>query len=188
MHKVKFKLWIVPVVLAILSVGLGLFPKPISNAIVTHIDNVTPAAPDAHKTYLALWHGFNLPLLLSTVIIVMGFLLYWKLETVEKLRPKTAAFGSADTAYDAVLDFLRVLSLRLTASTQRGSLTLNVGVIFFVLTVVPLIALISGDRSAVRMELWDTPLQGFIASIIIVMAIVATRMDNRCLLYTSRCV
>ncbi|MCK2199988.1 Na+/H+ antiporter subunit A [Corynebacterium callunae] len=179
MHKVKFKLWIAPVILAFLSVGLGLFPKPISNAIVTHIDNVTPAAPDAHKTYLALWHGFNLPLLLSTVIIVMGFLLYWKLETVEKLRPKTAAFGSADTAYDAVLDFLRVLSLRLTASTQRGSLTLNVGVIFFVLTVVPLIALISGDRSAVRMELWDTPLQGFIASIIIVMAIVATRMDNR---------
>ncbi|ANE04903.1 Na+/H+ antiporter subunit A [Corynebacterium crudilactis] len=178
MHPVKFKLWITPVILACLTVFFGLFPKPVSEAIVTHLDNVTPSE-EGTPTYLALWHGVNLPLLLSFVIIVSGFLIFLKRDTVERLRPNTAAFGSADTAYDAILDALRVLSLRLTASTQRGSLTLNVGVIFLVLTVVPLIALVSGERSAIRMELWDSPVQGFIAAIIIIVAIVATTMDNR---------
>lgn len=178
MHPVKFKLWIAPVILAILTVAFGVFPKPVSEAIVTHLDNVTPSLDDAH-TKLALWHGLNLPLLLSVVIIISGFIIFWERDTVERLRPNTAAFGSADTAYDAILDALRVLSHRLTASTQRGSLTLNVGVIFFVLTIVPLIALITGEQSDVRMELWDSPVQGFIAAIIIVVAIVATTMDNR---------
>ncbi|OKX87383.1 Na+/H+ antiporter subunit A [Corynebacterium glutamicum] len=178
MHPVKFKLWIAPVILAILTVVFGVFPKPVSEAIVTHLDNVTPSLDDAH-TKLALWHGLNLPLLLSVVIIISGFIIFWERDTVERLRPNTAAFGSADTAYDAILDALRVLSHRLTASTQRGSLTLNVGVIFFVLTIVPLIALITGEQSDVRMELWDSPVQGFIAAIIIVVAIVATTMDNR---------
>ena len=178
MHPVKFKLWIAPVILAILTVVFGVFPKPVSEAIVTHLDNVTPSLDDAH-TKLALWHGLNLPLLLSVVIIISGFIIFWERDTVERLRPNTAAFGSADTAYDAILDALRVLSHRLTASTQRGSLTLNVGVIFFVLTIVPLIALITGEQSDVRMELWDSPVQGFIAAIIIVVAIVATTIDNR---------
>lgn len=178
MHPVKFKLWIAPVILAILTVVFGVFPKPVSEAIVTHLDNVTPSLDDA-PTKLALWHGLNLPLLLSVVIIISGFIIFWERDTVERLRPNTAAFGSADTAYDAILDALRVLSHRLTASTQRGSLTLNVGVIFFVLTIVPLIALITGEQSDVRMELWDSPIQGFIAAIIIVVAIVATTMDNR---------
>lgn len=178
MHPVKFKLWIAPVILAILTVAFGVFPKPVSEAIVTHLDNVTPSLDDVH-TELALWHGLNLPLLLSVVIIISGFIIFWERDTVERLRPNTAAFGSADTAYDAILDALRVLSHRLTASTQRGSLTLNVGVIFFVLTIVPLIALITGEQSDVRMELWDSPVQGFIAAIIIVVAIVATTMDNR---------
>lgn len=178
MHPVKFKLWIAPVILAILTVVFGVFPKPVSEAIVTHLDNVTPSLDDVH-TELALWHGLNLPLLLSVVIIISGFIIFWERDTVERLRPNTAAFGSADTAYDAILDALRVLSHRLTASTQRGSLTLNVGVIFFVLTIVPLIALITGEQSDVRMELWDSPVQGFIAAIIIVVAIVATTMDNR---------
>ncbi|GFK20019.1 Na+/H+ antiporter subunit A [Corynebacterium glutamicum] len=178
MHPVKFKLWITPVILAILTVVFGVFPKPVSEAIVTHLDNVTPSLDDVH-TELALWHGLNLPLLLSVVIIISGFIIFWERDTVERLRPNTAAFGSADTAYDAILDALRVLSHRLTASTQRGSLTLNVGVIFFVLTIVPLIALITGEQSDVRMELWDSPVQGFIAAIIIVVAIVATTMDNR---------
>ena len=178
MHPVKFKLWIAPIILAILTVVFGVFPKPVSEAIVTHLDNVTPSLDDVH-TELALWHGLNLPLLLSVVIIISGFIIFWERDTVERLRPNTAAFGSADTAYDAILDALRVLSHRLTASTQRGSLTLNVGVIFFVLTIVPLIALITGEQSDVRMELWDSPVQGFIAAIIIVVAIVATTMDNR---------
>lgn len=174
-HPITFDLWIAPLTLTVLTVIFGVFPTPMSNILVTHVDNVTPG----ESVYLSLWHGFNLPLLLSAIIIVTGFLLYWNLPMVHRFQPKTASFGNADTAYDAILDFLRVLSLRLTASTQRGSLTLNIGVIFLVLTVVPMIALITGERSDVRMELWDSPFQGVIAVIIILVAIVATQMQNR---------
>lgn len=178
MHPATFKLWCAPALLTLLTIGFGVYPRPVSDVIVSHLDAIVPAQDGAH-TYLALWHGLNIPLLLSVVIIISGVIIFWKRETIERLRPNTAAFGSADTAYDAVVDALRVISLRLTASTQRGSLTLNIGMIFFVLTFVPLIALITGERSVVRMELWDSPIQGFIAVIIILIAIVATTMDNR---------
>ncbi|NLZ58604.1 MAG: Na+/H+ antiporter subunit A, partial [Corynebacterium sp.] len=174
-HPITFDLWIAPLVLTALTVIFGVFPAPMSNIIGTHVDNVAPG----EDAYLSLWHGFNLPLLLSAIIIAVGFLLYWNLPVVHRFQPKTSTFGDADTAYDAILDFLRVVSLRLTASTQRGSLTLNIGIIFLVLTVVPMVALITGERSDVRMELWDSPFQGVVAVIIILVAIVSTQMQNR---------
>ncbi|WP_206680154.1 hypothetical protein, partial [Salmonella enterica] len=59
-----------------------------------------------------------------------------------------------------MLKVLRQASLRLTASTQRGSLTINLAVIFSVLMVVPLAALVFGETADTHMILWDTPVAG----------------------------
>ncbi|WP_080796747.1 Na+/H+ antiporter subunit A [Corynebacterium pacaense] len=179
MHHISLKLWIAPFILTCMTVVFGLYPSPMSALLLSHLDAILPQTAGEYPTYLALWHGFNVPLLLSVIIIISGFLLYLKLPLVLRYQPRAAALGSAETAYDAVLDYLRYISLRLTASTQRGSLTLNVGVIFLALAVVPIIALVTGERNAVRMELWDTPFQALAAVIIILAAITATQMNNR---------
>ena len=179
MHSIGPRLWIAPLILTACTVGFGVYPLPLSNAITTHLDNVLPLAPGEESIYLALWHGFTIPLLLSIVIIVGGVALHWQRDIIAKAQFEEPALGSADAAYDSVLDYLRTISLRLTASTQRGSLAVNLGIIFSVLIALPMVVLVLGDRPDVRMVLWDSPWQALASAIIIVAAITATRMDNR---------
>ena len=179
MHPIGPTLWLAPGVLTVLTVLFGLWPAPMDSVIGAHVDNIPAAGPGDEPSYLALWHGFTLPLLLTVIIIVVGILMFWQRDIVAKAQFEQPALGSADRAYDAVLDFFRRLSLRLTASTQRGSLSVNLAVIFGVLILLPGISLLAGDRTDVRMVLWDSPWQGLASAIIIIAAISACVVTNR---------
>jgi len=61
---------------------------------------------------------------------------------VAKAQFERPALGDANDVWDAIMGTLKRWSLKLTASTQRGSLTINLAIIFIVLAVVPLSALI----------------------------------------------
>ncbi|STC68877.1 Na+/H+ antiporter subunit A [Corynebacterium pilosum] len=176
MHNIGPSLWFSPAVLTALTVFLGLFPGWLDRAITSHLN---ARYPETQPEPLALWHGFNIPLLLTVVIIVLGSLLFWKRKLLQYFYDEKPALGSADTVYDNTLRGLSQISLRLTASTQRGSLTINLGVIFAVLILVPLVSLILGERTDIRMVLWDSPWQAIASVIIIVMAFAATQMENR---------
>ena len=69
-------------VLALLSLILGLVPSlisPLLQAATFAIQSTAShgtAMPDMAKLDLALWHGFNLPLLLSAIALLCGALLY----------------------------------------------------------------------------------------------------------------
>lgn len=173
------RLWLAPLALTSLTLYFGIYPAQLSGAITSHLDNIFTLQAGESGGYLALWHGFNIPLLLSALIILAGAAMHWQREVVSRAHFAEPALGDADSAYDSVLDFLRHLSLRLTASTQRGSLAVNLGIIFSVLIVLPSAALILGDRPDVRMVLWDSPWQALASAVIIVAAIAATQMDNR---------
>lgn len=179
MHRVGFKLLLAPAVLTTLTVVLGLFPKLISQFLEVHVHTVHPLAEGEKASYLALWHGFTVPLLISAVIVTVGAIMFWQRHLVAKLYFQTPALGNANDAYDSVLDFLRNVSLRLTASTQRGSLAINLGIIFLCLALTPMVSLLLGERTDIRMELWNSPLQGVAAVIIILMSIAVTVMHNR---------
>lgn len=177
MHKIQPKLWIPPLLLAIVSIALGIMPQPLDTVIALHVtDTYGALASDPH---LALWHGITPVLALTCAIIAAGSVMYWQRATVAKLHFQRPALGSADAAYDAILRTLRKISLKMTAITQRGSLPLNQAVILGTLVLFPLIALISGRRNNIRMELWDSPVQAFIAVLIIIAAISATVLRNR---------
>ncbi|WPF65881.1 MULTISPECIES: Na+/H+ antiporter subunit A [unclassified Corynebacterium] len=179
MHSIGPKLYLAPTLLMILTIALGVYPPLIGDFIDSYLDAAFPAEPGEKVAHLALWHGLTLPLLLSAVIVASGALLFWQRHLLRYLQSEEPALGSADGAYDAVLMFFRRVSLRLTASTQRGSLMVNLGIIFAVLTLLPLAALIAGDRNDIRMELWGSPWQAVLAVIIVAMAIGATLTHNR---------
>ncbi|MBZ8176512.1 Na+/H+ antiporter subunit A [Corynebacterium poyangense] len=176
LHPAGPLLWLPPAVLTVLSLGFGLYPRPLSLGLDAHLGSVFPQQT-THT--LALWHGFNIPLLLSAVIIAGGAIMFWQRDFLRRFQFELPGLGSADSAYDATLDFLRNLSLRITASTQRGSLTINLGIIFLVLSLLPLSALILGHRPEVRMMLWDTPWQSVLALTIVVVSIGAAVSQNR---------
>ena len=175
MHKIEPILWIAPTVLTALTVFFGLFPKFMSDPINQHLNHLY----GTEGSDLSLWHGFNLALGISAVIILAGCLLHWQRHLLKPFQGEYAALGNADNAYDAVLVGLRNLSLRITANTQRGSLQLNLTTIFVCLILLPTFAIIFGDLTNVRMIVAENPWQFFAAFIIIAAALGSTITHNR---------
>ncbi len=72
--KDKYKMLLFsPGVLALLSIGFGLFPDLLSSLIEPAISIIRA---DDIQIKLKLWHGFNMILLLSVVTVLMGTLLF----------------------------------------------------------------------------------------------------------------
>ncbi|KGF16508.1 Na+/H+ antiporter subunit A [Corynebacterium freneyi] len=163
--------------LALAGVLTGLLPRIYDAAIRPYLSE---AFPDAHDdTHLALWHGFNVPLMLTAAILLTGLILHWQRKLIRELQFEKPALGDADVAYDWILDMARRLSLRVTAFTQRGSLPLTEATILGVFILLPISALVLGGRDDLRMELWDNAPQGAAALLIIIAALASTRMRNR---------
>ncbi|AWB82660.1 Na+/H+ antiporter subunit A [Corynebacterium yudongzhengii] len=179
MHNMGFSLWIAPLILTVGTVVLGLWPVPMDAAINIHLDNVTPLADGESAFHLELWHGITLPLLLTVFIVIAGLIMHWQRELVRRAQFDAPALGSADHVYDNIVDFFRKISLRLTAQTQRGSLTINLGVIFTVMILLPGSALLLGELNDVRMVLWDTAWQAAAAAVIMAAAVAACFLVNR---------
>ena len=179
MHRVTIGLWLPPAILSVLSVFFGLQPHAVDVLISHVVSNIFGANIKAELPHLALWHGINTALTLSLLIIAIGAILHWQRDALAKLHFAAPALGSADIAYDNILNLFRHLSLKITASTQRGSLPINEGIILLTLVIVPITALLSGARNTIRMELWDSPIQGFIAVLMMIAALAATVMTNR---------
>ena len=176
MHSPGPKLWLSPAVLTACTVGFGLWPAGLSAPINEYLNVRFPDVEDAE---LALWHGFTVPLALSGVIIFAGALMFWQSDVVAKAQFERPALGDANAVWDALMDTLRRWSLKLTASTQRGSLTINLAVIFTFLAVVPLAALILGDSNNIRMQVWDNVWQGLAVTVMAGLAFFAAVQRNR---------
>ena len=176
MHHVGWKLWLSPAILTACTVAFGLVPAVLSQPINEYL-NVR--FPDVEGSHLALWHGFTVPLALSGVIIGVGAIMFWQRDVVAKAQFERPALGDANAVWDTIMATLRRWSLKLTASTQRGSLVINLAVIFTVLAVVPLAALILGESNNIRMTVWDNVWQGLTVTVMAGLAFFATVQHNR---------
>ncbi|MDL0401928.1 Na+/H+ antiporter subunit A [Corynebacterium lehmanniae] len=176
MHSPGPKLWLSPAVLTACTVGFGVVPAALSSPISEYLD---VRFPDVEGSELALWHGFTVPLALSGVIIFAGAIMFWQRDVVAKAQFERPALGDANAVWDTIMDTLRRWSLKLTASTQRGSLTINLAVIFTFLAVVPLAALILGDSNNIRMQVWDNVWQGLAVTVMAGLAFFAAVQRNR---------
>ena len=176
MHHIGPLLSASPAMLTLATIAFGLLPAWLSNAINSYLDVRFPYDEGAP---LKLWHGITTPLMLTVVIVVAGTVLFWQRDLIRRVRFDKPALGDADEIWDLILHQLRNASLKLTASTQRGSLTINLAVIFATLMVIPLAALILGQSNDIHMLLWDNPWQGLVVCILCAMAIFATLQRNR---------
>jgi multicomponent Na+:H+ antiporter subunit A len=118
-HEGPWALWLGPVVLGAGGLATGLFPETLAGALVATSTQTILAAPvDAG---LSLWHGFNLPLLMSAVTLALGVLVY---RSLGKLRAavRLPRLPSADAMYDAGLGGLIAVSKWQTRVLQSGHL------------------------------------------------------------------
>ncbi|SNS64429.1 Na+/H+ antiporter subunit A [Rhodococcoides kyotonense] len=166
-----------PAFLAVLGLVSGIF-SPVVDTLVSPFARTVDAYGQA-SYHLSLWHGFNLPLGLTAIVVVGGVSLFIAHRMVNRLRFEHPPLGNADRVYDSVLKSMDTLSLRLTGTTQRGSLPLTQGTILLTLVLLPMILLAIGREPELDFVFFDTPMQVVISVIMISGALGATVMRNR---------
>lgn len=164
-----------PVLLAALGLVAGIATGPLDRALTPYADTL----PGADGYHLARWHGLTPTLGLSALVIVAGIGLFGARAAVVRLQFASPPLGNADRVYDATLRLADTLSQRLTGTTQRGSLPLNLTTILLTLAVLPTVFLALGTRTGLDVRSFDSPLQAGVAALAVIAGLAATALRNR---------
>lgn len=73
-HDPGFGMWCAPALLVVLVVLIGLFPNTMVGPLVATVGGAVIGSPDLPYYSLALWHGFNVALLMSVLAVGLGYL------------------------------------------------------------------------------------------------------------------
>ncbi|MFC7449480.1 Na+/H+ antiporter subunit A [Rhodococcus daqingensis] len=167
----------VPALLGVGGLAAGL-AAPVMDRLLSPYARTLPSGEHADY-HLALWHGFGLPLGLTALVIGSGALLFVAHRWVSRLRFEHPPLGNADRVYDATLRAMDTISIKLTGTTQRGSLPLTQASILVTLVLLPTILLVLNTDTGVRLRLWESPIQFAVGLIMVAAALAATVMRNR---------
>ncbi|HEU4849135.1 MAG TPA: Na+/H+ antiporter subunit A, partial [Terrimesophilobacter sp.] len=135
--------------------------------------------PDAHEYRLALWHGFDAALLISTLTLLAGLALFWARVPVAAAQVKLPPVVNASELYGKTMRGLDRLAARVTSATQRGSLPFYLGIILLTLVGSVGTTLVLNRTWPAEWRLWDSPAQLAIGGIMAVAAVALTRADKR---------
>jgi multicomponent Na+:H+ antiporter subunit A len=175
MHCPPITFLLAPAILAAAGLVFGVWPTGLDHVLDGYADTVAGGA----DYQLALWHGVNLPLLLSILVLASGTAAFFARKRLRRARIDYVPLGNADRIYDAVIHGADVFAVRLTALTQRGSIPATQTVILSTLVLVPVAMLVFGARDRPELRLWESPLQVVIGLIILAAALSATVLRNR---------
>jgi multicomponent K+:H+ antiporter subunit A len=113
------------ILLVILSIAVGLLPAFIFGPLVDVAATALAGKP-LPEYHLAIWHGFNLPLLMSAVALVAGVALYLWLARGKRLHRISSEdwFGPATgrQIFDGLIDGLFAFAGRVSSRLETGSL------------------------------------------------------------------
>ncbi len=144
-HEAPFRMWIGPLVLAALGLSFGLAPAVIADALVQ--PGVTAILGREEEVKLSLWHGINLPLVLSIVTFALGISFYAlhrriRLRLIEADRRLP---WHADPTWDGLLDGLKRVAAWQTQLLQGGLLRRYLFTVFATLALALGVTLIVTD-------------------------------------------
>lgn len=125
-HEPAFGMRAPATLLAILCILVGLLPALLVEKIVNSTTQATTQNFAFEGTHLALWHGFNLPLLMSVIALLGGIIFYFSLAKGGALReidldPKLGRLQGR-VLFDLFLKKLLLNSRRFRRATENGKL------------------------------------------------------------------
>lgn len=168
-----------PLILTAATIVYGVWPQPVSAWIQPYVQLF--AATEEEDPYLALWHGFNLPLLLSAITVALGALMFWRRQEVSRAQDKVYPVFDAERGYRKSIGWLDEAAVWVTGRTQRGSLLFYLFVILSTAIVMPLGAFLLGDAPLLpsHWRWFDSPIQAVAGVGIILGALAAVRANKR---------
>ncbi|QJB50011.1 monovalent cation/H+ antiporter subunit A [Acinetobacter sp. NEB149] len=125
-HEPAFGMRAPATLLAILCILVGLLPALLVEKIVNSTTQATTQNFAFEGTHLALWHGFNLPLLMSVISLLGGTIFYFSLAKGGVLReidldPKLGRLQGR-VLFELFLKNLLLNSRRFRRATENGKL------------------------------------------------------------------
>ncbi|CAN5442588.1 Na+/H+ antiporter subunit A [soil metagenome] len=176
-HPVAAAFWLPAGVLAVATVALGLVPALDSSLVGAA---TVALVPDAHPHELALWHGFNLPLLLSVLTVGVGGALVALRRPVERWQARMPSPPGSLEGYNATLRGIKLVSTRTTGIVQSGSLPAYLTIILLVGIIAPSVALLTaGSLDLTTARFADSPLQVVAIAVALISAFAAARSRRR---------
>ncbi|MDA8370538.1 MAG: proton-conducting transporter membrane subunit [Nocardiopsaceae bacterium] len=173
-----------PVLLSAAGLLLGVAPQA-ADAVA---QSYAAPLPVGDKPYhLALWHGFGPTLGLTALVIAAGALLFAARRTVEQAQKALARWPEAELGYHLFVHAIYAAALSVTRRLQSGSLSVYLGVILATMLALPgvrlVAALVNGDLrlpfGSEEFRIWDSPLEGVVAVVLIVATIAVAREHRR---------
>ncbi|GMG87085.1 putative monovalent cation/H+ antiporter subunit A [Biformimicrobium ophioploci] len=145
-REAHWSLWIGPLVLSTLGLTFGLFTPLIAEGLVQPAVVTLLGEPKIVK--LKLWHGVNVPLIMSILTFGLGVCAYLYQRPLRAFLAFLLSFfpTTADRIWDALLEGLKRLADVQTRWLQHGILRRYLRVIFLAATAALLLALIRQDN------------------------------------------
>ncbi len=164
-----------PVLLSALSLLVAFLGGPETTLLSPYADRLSGYG----HAGLALWHGPNLALLLSTVSLTAGLLMFWQRRAFADIQYALSPGWSAERSYFGLVRLVDRAAVEVTGFTQRGSVTAYLSVILMVVVLAAGSALLSVDLGPVDLVAWDNIGQLVVATIVVVAAVLTTRARRR---------
>ena len=125
-HEPAFGMRAPATLLAILCILVGLFPALLVENIVNRTAQASTQNFAFEGTHLAIWHGFNLPLLMSAIALVGGIIFYFALAKGGRIReidldPILGKF-QGKVLFELFLKHLLLNSRKFKRATETSSL------------------------------------------------------------------
>ncbi|HMT22114.1 MAG TPA: proton-conducting transporter membrane subunit, partial [Promineifilum sp.] len=141
-HEAPRLMWLMPLIPALLSLLISMLPGPKDEA--TFLSGAAAAAYGGKvKVSLALWHGINVPLILSLVAISLGVVFFFFREPIRIRQTRFLPRLSFNAVYRGVMALI-FRAARLATRLQSGRLRLYMEVM--VAAVVVLVLIFTGGR------------------------------------------
>ncbi|WP_180096089.1 MULTISPECIES: monovalent cation/H+ antiporter subunit A [unclassified Acinetobacter] len=125
-HEPPFGMRAPATLLAVLCILVGLMPALLVEHIVNSTTHASTQLSQFEGTHLAIWHGFNLPLLMSVIALLGGIIFYFSLAKGGKIReidldPHLGQF-QGKLLFELFLKHLLQVSRKIKRKTENGSL------------------------------------------------------------------
>ncbi|MDV2483289.1 monovalent cation/H+ antiporter subunit A [Acinetobacter towneri] len=161
-HEPPFGMRAPATLLAVLCILVGLMPALLVEHIVNSTTRASTQLLQFEGTHLAIWHGFNLPLLMSAIALLGGIIFYFSLAKGGKIReidldPHLGQF-QGKLLFELFLKHLLQASRKIKRKTENGSLqSYLVWIIVFTVFIVALPLFNQGLTTGTR-ELTHAPI------------------------------
>ena len=179
-HEGPPSLYLGPLVLGALSLGIGLVPALVDTRLVEPA--VSAIAGDPVEVSLYIWHGFNVMLAMSVITVLLGAVAFAGRNQVRAISSQTHVLGriGSEAVYDRLLHLLDWVSKNQTKIIQNGYLRfyfLTIVVVLIVSALYPLAAYgdirLAGDLGDIRFYEWG------VVIIVILGALMAVKAQSR---------